>query len=357
MRRELDSTRDALASYTYRVLIAVAIVALAVLAWALADVLILLFGGVLLASALRALSDPLAQRTGLSSRLALTVVVVLVAAALVIAGWTVGGQIATQLQQLTQVLPDALDNARQWLERSPIGAGIVNLARQGAEGMRGAVSGIARFASATFGALANTVLILFLGLYLAVEPDLYRRGILHLVPVAARERTALAMAASGHALKKWLLGQLIAMLTIGVITGVGLSLLGIPLALSLGLIAGLLEFIPFIGPILSAVPAVLVGFTQGGWTPLYVVLFYLVVQQIEGNVLMPIVQKWAVALPPALGLLGVVIFGLLFGVLGILFATPLMVVVMVLVQKLYVDTTVEVKPPSAEVKVGKSETV
>jgi predicted PurR-regulated permease PerM len=143
-------------------------------------------------------------------------------------------------------------------------------------------------------------------------------------------------------------GQLVAMLSVGLITGIGLWLLDVPLALSLGLIAGILEFIPFIGPILSAIPALLVAFTQDGWTPLYVLLLYLGIQQIEGNVLMPVIQKWAVSLPPALGLLGVVIFGLLFGILGVLFATPLMVVVMVFVQKLYVDTAIEPKPPSSK---------
>lgn len=357
MHRELGSNREALASYTYRVLIAVAVIALAVLAWALADVLMLMFGGVLLATALRALSDPLSVHSPLSSRLALLVVVVALAGLLAAVLWVSGAQIASQLQQLTQVLPGAVESMRRWLDASPLGATVVNLAQRGFEGARGTVSGIARFASATFGALANVLLILFLGLYLAVEPSLYRRGVLHLVPIAARERTGIALDASGRALKKWLLGQLIAMVSIGVITGIGLWLLGVPLALSLALIAGVTEFIPFIGPILGAIPGVLVAFTVGGAMPLYVIVLYLIIQQVEGNVLMPIVQKWAVALPPALGLLGVVIFGLLFGMLGVLFATPLMVVVMVLVQKLYVDAAVEVKPPSPAVKVGRSEAV
>jgi predicted PurR-regulated permease PerM len=134
------------------------------------------------------------------------------------------------------------------------------------------------------------------------------------------------------------------MVIVGLITGVGLWLLEIPLALSLGLIAGLLEFVPFVGPILSAIPAILVAFTQDGMAPLYVVLLYLAVQQIEGNALMPLIQRWAVSLPPALGLIGVVVFGLLFGVLGVLFATPLMVVVMVLTQKLYVEAALRDGP-------------
>jgi predicted PurR-regulated permease PerM len=347
LHRELNLERGALAAYTYRVLIAVGVVALAVLAWQLADVLMLVFGGIVLASALRALSDPLERHTALSGRVSLALVVIVLFIALVAAFWLVGEQLVVQLRELSQLLPGGLNDVREWLQRSPAGAWLVQLSERGADLARGSLSGIARFASTTFGVLANSVLILFLALYFAADPGLYRRGLVKLVPAAGRARVAAALQATGAGLKAWLLGQLVAMVSVGVITGVGLWLLDVPLALSLGLIAGLLEFVPFVGPILSAIPALLVAFTQDGWTPLYVLLLYLAIQQVEGNVLMPVIQKWAVSLPPALGVLGVVIFGLLFGLLGVLFATPLMVVVMVFVQKLYVDTAIEPKPPSA----------
>jgi predicted PurR-regulated permease PerM len=344
MHRDFDSNAPSMAHFARRALVAAGIVALIVLAWRLADVFVLIFGAILLATALRALSDPLDRYTPLSGRWSLAVVVLLLIGGLVVAGWTVGGQVALQLRELSDLLPDAIGRVRTWLERSPLGPALVDLAQRSAEAARGAVSGIARFATTTLGALANTVLMVFLALYLAADPGLYRRGLIRLVPHAGRERAAQALDAAGFALKRWLLGQLMAMVIVGLITGVGLWLLGIPLALSLGLIAGVLEFVPFVGPILSAIPAILVAFTQGGMTPLYVVLLYLAVQQIEGNVLMPLIQRWAVSLPPALGLIGVVVFGLLFGVLGVLFATPLMVVVMVLTQKLYVEAALRDGP-------------
>jgi len=164
------------------------------------------------------------------------------------------------------------------------------------------------------------------------------------VPVAGRKRALLALDASGEALRKWLMGQLAAMVAVGCLTFAGLSLLGVPLAFALALIATLLEFIPFIGPILSGVPAVLVAFTVGPNEALYVVLLYLAIHQIEGNVIMPIVQKWAVKLAPALGIVSIVMFGLLFGLPGILFAVPLMVVVIALVKTLYVDGALEHEP-------------
>ncbi len=111
-----------------------------------------------------------------------------------------------------------------------------------------------------------------------------------------------------------------------------------PLALSLATIAGLLEFVPFVGPILAAIPAILIAFTHDQATALYVALLYVAIQQLEGYVLMPLVQRWAVALPPALGALSVVVFAVLFGLPGVFFAVPLTIVAMVLVRELYLET-------------------
>lgn len=145
------------------------------------------------------------------------------------------------------------------------------------------------------------------------------------------------LGAARRALRGWLLGQVVSMSLVGVLTGIGLRLLGVPLVLSLSVLAGLPDFIPFIGPVIAAVPAVLMAATVGPSIALYTVLLYIVVQQIEGNVIQPLVQRWAVALPPALGLIAVVAFGTLFGVLGLVFAVPLAVALRALVQKLYVD--------------------
>jgi predicted PurR-regulated permease PerM len=131
------------------------------------------------------------------------------------------------------------------------------------------------------------------------------------------------------------------MLTIGVASAIGLALLGVPLALALGLIAGLLEFVPFFGPIASGTVAVLVAFAQGPTQALYVALLFLVLQQVEGNVLVPLVQRWAVDLPPVLSLASVMVFGTLFGPLGVVLGTPLAVVMMVLVQRLNIEQTLE----------------
>jgi predicted PurR-regulated permease PerM len=170
---------------------------------------------------------------------------------------------------------------------------------------------------------------------------LYREGLVRLVPPGYRTAIDEAMLACGHALSRWLLGQGISMLFVGSATAIGLALLGMPMALAIGVIAGVLAFIPFFGPIVSGILAVLLAFMQGPAQALYVAGLCVAIQQIEGNILMPFVQRWAVELPPVLGITAAVIFGLLFGLPGVMLATPLMVVVMVLVQKLYVEGVLE----------------
>jgi predicted PurR-regulated permease PerM len=317
------------------VLIAVATVAAAVALWYLAALAVIAFAGVVAAVLLRSLADPLARLTHVSGRVAVTLVVLALAALATLVLWLTGETLLSQVGQLWEALPSALTGMRRWAEQWPSGRALIESVSS-IDGLQSARR-VAGFAMSTFGVVANLVVITFLGIYLAVDPGLYRRGLLHLVPGDARSRVALALDSAGQGLRRWLLGQLVAMVLVGALTGIGMWLLGDPLALSLGVIAGLLEFVPFVGPVVAAVPGVLLAFTQSPQTALYAALVYLLIQQIEGNLIMPVVQRWAVSLPPALGILAVVVFGLLFGLPGVILAVPLMVVAMILVQKLYVE--------------------
>lgn len=330
------------ASYTQRVLIAAAVAAGLFLAWQVADVFILLFGGILLAALLRAVSDPLARMTSLPERWALVLAVVGLVGLFGGTFYVIDERLTEQLAQLATQLPDAWARARDAIQQTATGQRLIEMLQQsGGNPVMPSVSRLGSFASGTLGALANTALVLFLGLFLAANPGLYKRGMLRLLPMRARRRTGDALDAAGDALRRWLVGQLLAMTCVGLLTGVGLWMLGVPLALSLGVLAGLLDFVPYIGPVVAAVPAVLVAFMQSPITALYVALLYALVQQVEGNVIVPLAQRWAVSLPPALSILSVIIFGVLFGFPGLLFATPLIVVIMVLVRKLYVEDTLE----------------
>jgi predicted PurR-regulated permease PerM len=193
------------------------------------------------------------------------------------------------------------------------------------------------------GRWATLPLMGMMALYFAADPVRYRAGFLRLFPVGHRQRVGEALKAASRGLGSWLMGQGISMMFVGTTTAVGLALLGVPLALSLGVIAGVFAFIPFFGPIASGIVAVAFAFVEGPRTALYVAGLCFAIQQVEGDVLMPFVQKWAVSLPPVLAVVAVVVFGLLFGVLGIILATPLMVVVMILVRRLYVEGVLEAR--------------
>ncbi len=328
--------------FAARVVIVLGIAAAMAILWTVSDVLVLAFGGILMATALRALSDPLARRSSLSPRLALATVLVALVAVTAGVGLVLGERLTQEAGQLLKMVPEAIGKARTWAQGSPLGQ--ILLHTLGGTGKQ-SLAGLAGFASGTFGMLAELLVVLFLGIYFAVDPELYRRGALRLVPHSARKRTDAALVAVGQALRNWLRGQLVSMAVVGVITGVGLWLMGVRLALSLGVVAGLMEFIPFVGPFLAAIPAILVGFAQGPTGALWVAVFYLGIHQLEGNILMPLVQRWAVSLPPALAVAAVVVFGLLFGLFGVLFATPLMIVVMVFIRKLYVEPVIDEAPP------------
>jgi predicted PurR-regulated permease PerM len=196
-------------------------------------------------------------------------------------------------------------------------------------------------ATTTLGVLATILIVAFLGLFFALTPRVYVRGFVALFPAAYRPRVEGVLADTAVSLRAWLGAQFVAMAVVGVVTWVGLLLLGVPLALGLAFLAFLLEFIPVVGPLVSAVPAILVGLSVNPMLGLWVALLYLAIQQFEGYVLLPLLQRWAVHLPPALYLIGIVAFGVLFGWIGVLLAAPLMVATAVWVREIYMESILE----------------
>ncbi len=185
--------------------------------------------------------------------------------------------------------------------------------------------------------LVAIVIMMFIGLYCAAEPRTYTNGLLRLVPIDKRARASEVMDTIGYNLRWWIMGQMFAMACVGVITGVGLWIAGTPLALTLGVLAAILEIIPNIGPVLWLVPAALVALTEGPTQVLHVVIIYAVTHMIESYILIPLVQRRTVWLPPALSILAVVLLGLLGGLVGLLVAAPIALVAMLLVKMLYVE--------------------
>ena len=204
--------------------------------------------------------------------------------------------------------------------------------------------------SSTVSVLGGILLLLFVAIFVAADPGLYHRGLMHLFPHGARKKAGEVLSATATTLRRWLLLQMVAMLAIGAVTTVVLLLLDVKAAIALGVIAGLLEFIPYVGPILSAVPAVAMALVDGPDKALYVVLAYTAIQQLEGVVLQPLLMKAGLELPPVITILGQSLMALVLGFLGLLLAVPLLATVMVPVKMLYVRDVVgdEVSVPGEE---------
>ena len=307
--------------------IAVSVVVALVLLWYLIDVLLLAFASVLLAILIRAPTDWLSRHTSLSSGWALAIAVFF------------GQAAANQLEQLLRKFPELIEGVSARLAQYEWGQLLVQrmrprqLLEQGPDFLGKGITVI----STTFGLIANFVIVLFIAVYLAAQPRLYIDGLVRLFPLHRRQRARETLEAIGQILRWWLIGQLFLMAVIGTATGIGLWLLGVPLWLALALLAGLLEFVPYIGPILAAVPAVLVALGQDATLAGYVLLLYVGIQSLEGYLLTPLVQRKAVYLPPALLILAQVTLGILIGGLGLLLATPLSAAALVAVKMLYVQ--------------------
>lgn len=324
---------------------AIGLAALALLAWRLRNILLIAFAGFVLAVFLRSCARFVARLTRLGMGWSLAIALVLLVGLGALGAWLLLLPTLAQVNQLVSNFPALLEQARGTLASLPWGQqlleqlpspGETGSGSQGAD--VGAVVGqIASTLRVTFSTLADALLILASGIFIAATPNLYRRGLLRLVPIGARARADALIGESVHTVRHWFVGQLVAMAFVGVASWLGLTLLGVPLALVMGVLAGLLDFIPFFGPTFSAVPAILLGLTQGLLPALWVTLLYVVVQQLEGNVVQPLVQRRAVSIPPVLLILSLIAMNQLFGFLGLLLATPFVAVLLVWVKRLYVE--------------------
>ena len=330
------STTADLSRFTRQVLIVIALVAVLVLLWALLPVLMLVFGAIVFAALLLSLSNLLRRVLPVSHGISLAIVLVVLTGGLGLLLWMFGAQASREMATLIEALPPAYEEFQNWVEETTIGS---MLAEQ-IDSLRNNMGRIASSAGAmamTFSSGLMNLLLVFIGaIYIAAQPGLYRAGLLQLVPKSVRDVSADALDTSARALRLWLGGQLIAMAVVAVLTGIGLWLLGVPAAFALALIAFLLDFVPIIGPIAAAIPGILLGFTVSPKIGLATAVLYIVIQQIESNVLQPLIQQRAVELPPALLLFSLLVFGTLQGFAGLLLAAPLTVVLYVLVKRLYV---------------------
>jgi predicted PurR-regulated permease PerM len=260
-----------------------------------------------------------------------------------VAGLFLGGREVAGTPNATPSAPAATP-ARAGPPRVPASgdtaAGAPTLGERVTEQLSGTARYLFPFLSSTVTVAVGLFLILVLAVYVGADPGLYRAGLMHLFPHGARERAGAVLTRIATVLRRWLVTQLVAMLVMGVVTTVVLLLLGVKAAVALGVIAGLLEFVPTIGPILAAVPAIAMGFLDSPEKALTVGVAYLVIQQLEGHVLIPMLMKEGMDLPPALTVVTQAVMALLFGFLGLMVAVPLLAVAIVPIKLLYVQGVV-----------------
>ncbi|QQO23416.1 AI-2E family transporter [Bradyrhizobium diazoefficiens] len=316
-----------------RALILVALASLAFLAWHLRDFFLIFVGSLLVATLLELLSEPFVRWCRLPRQLALLMAGLLVLAAIGGCGFLFGTQISSQLEDVFNRADAATTSITGTLQHSPIG-------RLALSHISGEIPSLSSMFSSVLKISLHfaeaTIFIVFAGIYFAAQPALYRKGAAYLFPRNSRLNAVSTMRDIARALRLWLLGQLIQMLLIGLLSTLAVWLIGLPSPFALGAIAGITEFVPYLGPILAAIPAILVAVNQGFYPVIWTLGAYIAIHQIEGNVIAPIIQRRMVLVPPATLLLSIVAISLLFGSAAIVFAAPMMVIAFVAVKKLYV---------------------
>ena len=349
------------------------------LAWVARDIVFTAFLGVLFGLAVGAGADRL-TRLRIPRGIGAPLVVIAFLGTLYGVGAAIAPTVRTQVVELRTRVPEAVDRIETWVNARPGVAGLflgghevaaapAAAAAPNTEGRTRAaaapattatapatrgptlreriteqLSGTARylfpFLSSTITVAAGLFLILVLAIYVGADPGMYHAGLMRLFPHGARDQAGVVLTRIATVLRRWLVTQLVAMVVMGIVTTITLLLLGVKAAVALGVIAGLLEFVPTVGPILAAVPAIAMGFLDSPEKALTVGLAYLVIQQLEGHVLIPILMKEGMDLPPALTIVTQAVMALLFGFIGLMVAVPLLAVVIVPVKLLYMEGVV-----------------
>jgi predicted PurR-regulated permease PerM len=347
---EFFPNQTATTASTRSVLLGVVLLAVGILfVWYAANALLVIFAGILLAVFLNALSENLRRFVPVSALLA-TVIVMVSLVGLTVAGiWLLSPRLAQQAAALYENLPRAIDAIANGSQQSDAGSQLTKFIPQVEDIMRlsgGLMAPASWLFSTSIGLIARLVIILFVGVYVALDPQRYIRGLLLLAPLNKRARAKDVLYSIGTTLRRWTLARMLLMLANALLTTTGLWLLDIPFALTLGLIAGLLNFIPNLGPIIAGIPAILIGLLESPSQALYVAMLYLSLQAADGYIFTPLVQQKAVHLPPALTIAAQLLLGVLLGAWGLVLATPLLAASIVLIDKIYIEEHNGESPPS-----------
>ncbi len=324
--------------YLRRLAYTIAIAAVLLVVWRASDLLMLIFGSVLGAVVFRSTGGAIERRTHCNHKLALTLGVIVVLVLFALTTWLLTAQFGRQLAVLIINLPQAVRNVIGAVSGTPVGEALVAASRASVGGSTFADT-LGRLSVGIGEILANFLVVLVGAMFLAADPSVYKRGLILLVPRSGRAQVDRALDVVGEALGLWLRAQLLCMTSMGLLIALGLWIIGSRSWAALGLLAGLSEFVPYVGPLVAMLPALAVAAPQGGNQMLLVVLIYFLVRIVQSSLVTPFVTRRVVSIPPALTLFVILGVGAVFGIYGLFFSAALLVVFFVLVRELYLRDT------------------
>lgn len=308
------------------------------------SVLLLVFAGILLAVFLQGLAGLGRKYLKMSEKWSIGMSILLTFLITIGLFFLIGAKIQSQTAELVETIPSTIEAAKNQLSKSDVGNMILNQSTSDATVSKLKEFG-QQFFTSTFGVLGDVYVILFIGIFLAISPQTYKEGVVLLIPKSGQAKGLELINKMGSNLKNWMKGKLFSMLVVSVLTAIGLALLGIKLWLVLAILAGLISFIPNFGPVIALIPAVLIALLDGPDKALMVVGLYVLIQFLESNFITPLVQQKMINLPPAMILTVQLLMGSLTGGWGLILATPIAVIVIILIQQLYIkEDTVELEP-------------
>ncbi|MDP2354783.1 MAG: AI-2E family transporter [Beijerinckiaceae bacterium] len=328
--------------FAKRVAIALGIFAIGYFLWVTSDVVMLIFAAILVAVLLRTVASALKSYAYIGEMFALPLAVILTAGAVAGFVYLFGAHLGGQMAQMVDRLPEAIDGAGQRF-------GVDNATQRLEDAIRSEtgssfLSSITRWSYSLVGIVANIVLVVVAAVYFAINPCVYRRGFAMLFPPDQHTRVFEALDATNRVLRLWLAGQFVTMVLVGVVSALAYWWIGLPSPIALGLIAGVTNFVPFLGPILSAIPALVFALSIDTQTVIWTLAAVVVIQQFESDVVTPLIQRRAVSLPPAVGVFAIVVFGIAFGMPGVVFGVPLAVALISLIRNLWVREMLQAEP-------------
>lgn len=299
------------------------------------NVLLLVLAGCLIAIFFRALSSKIQRKTKWKEGICVAISIISTFIIITALFWLIGAKVQSQMAELIETLPKTIDKANESLNNSSTGKKILEqVASQ--DSMEKAQGFLQQFFQSTFGVLGDLYVVLFIGIFFTISPKTYINGFVQIIPVKGQDKAQQVLDTLGEQLRKWLKGTLFSMFVVFVLTAIGLAIIGIPLWLVLALLAGLISFIPNFGPMLALIPAVLVGLMDSPQTALIILGLYILIQFIESNFITTAIQKKLINMPPALILIAQLFMGSLTGAWGLILALPVILIIIVLVQELYI---------------------